>query len=880
MPPSIKKIMLNAKDSNYVEGMNTLDEAKVLHDGEAVEIVNAIPGIPPRMRKGCAGQVLTYSGLPATILYVVSKPFHTTVPSHYGGAAGSIEATFFWAKDRYSQNAHRCYLCYVKHSYASYPAAVPVVYGNNSPVYVDVYNELNDRYGFDFAVVGNIVYARYYSTENRRGKMFAVELFNSGGSFPLKGREIPNSTWNAGLSFSANEFRSELVSQSEATVAGSFAFGYSMTLVRRTDADPGVIHTYAPGTIESTEAVESRAAYWDSDLPDGTPVRLWIKPASLGGIRQNNEWGFTHVRIYRTDNLAGSFDSDAGNRTIRQILNGATRFFLMDVPIEAFYNGLNQLQEVADTTTVGSLQGELNQLSSYNYTFPPADGHKMIYFKDRLFLMGEKGAVFFSEIPGGDGGGDEGYAQTHKDKYALWFKPLINRLDLDVEERTASAGMAALGGDLYLFKENKVYMIIGGDPTAFNAYRTANDKSGCPFPDTITKAMLSGQEVLFYMGNAGPAYITAGGNGRQFTEFKIKEFWPDTGSDLFKGWWEYHDRRDGVQNCAAAFWNNTIWVFLQFGSYVTGTLKETKIFGYVSAGETNGAFEVRLADNAGFSKYQVNNIVITNDNKAVTVGDCIFNNSLKTVFVDFLSNEESYDTLQGGQDAEVVKARPNFTLLSRKIYPGPLERSISELFRVTAYTEFTDDTPEDKPFTLEIRSNRLRTIWDYHDKRGRSWFHSNQLGTPIPIIANRDMITRQDGGTWTPHMLQGYAVYLYNEAAPTNGIWRKVCDNGSSNLAVDVAVGATHTHIRLIAVPSVRLNIDFVPQADFIGEFFQYKLTKAIPGNRKFDWYGVEIQAVPRPQLDIESITGALPSDGTTNHALPSYSNANFNTWE
>jgi len=868
MPPSIKNLMLNAKDSNYIKGMNTLDEAKVLQDGEAVEIINAIPDIPPRMRKGCVGKVPVCDG--GSALLVASKPFYTTFVANGGGNVNnSLDVVLFWV--HIGLDIYHLYYAYESLNfqtipYTKYPVIRPVEYIGGGQVYV-----IGNYNNFDFVKVGDTVYGRAKIVLQSSGpdyrKMFALEYNYVNNEYKIQGRSIPTSNWNSGLKLDDTSFRID--DDATGKFSGDFAFGYSLTLVRRTDTGYSPITTtYAPGIIESPEVVASRYGVIRENAPNDDPVSIYIKPASLGGITANNQFGFTHARIYRTDNLIGSFQSNNTPETKMDNLNGATRKFLMDVSISAFYDNNNIIQKVKDTVSAAALKGELNQLSSYNYTFPPADGYRMLYFKDRLFLIGENGAVFFSAVPGEDGGSDLEYAQLHKAKYALWFSPLFFRIDLDVEERTASTGMGTLGDDLFLFKENKVYMVIGGDPLTPNAFRTINDKTGCPFPDTITRAILFGQEVLFFMSNAGPMYITAGGNSRQFTEFKIKEFWPDTGSDLFKGWYEAINRPNGVSNCTAAFWNNAIWVFLQFGG------NEAQIFGYVSTDETNGAFEVRLADKDGvgfeFPKYRINNIVITNDNRALTVGNNYDNDNLKCVFVDFLGNEESYDTFQDGQGTIPVRARPNFILLSRKIYPGPLERSISELFRVTAYNEFTVDRLEDKPFTLEIHSNRYRTMWDYHDPRGRSWFQSNQLGKPVAVITNKDMVVRQDGGAWTPHTLQGYAIYLYNEAAPHNGIWRKVKDNGTDGLTVNFAVGAYHTHIRLIAVPRVRLNIDFVPQADFVGEFFQYKLTKVIPSDRNFDWYGVEIQAVQRPQLDIESIAGGLPSDSTMN----------FNAWE
>jgi hypothetical protein len=249
--------------------------------------------------------------------------------------------------------------------------------------------------------------------------------------------------------------------------------------------------------------------------------------------------------------------------------------------------------------------------------------------------------------------------------------------------------------------------------------------------------------------------------------------------------------------------------------------------------------------------------VITNDNRAITIGNVYLANSLYLALVNFLSNEESCDTLQKYEDNYAQQVRPNFSLLSRKIYPGPLERSVSELFRVTSYCDFSEDRLGDRPFLLEIMSNRLRTFWDYY--AGRTIFQSNQLGKPV-AGTSLNGFTRGDGKTWTAGALVGYAAYLYHKDYPDNGVWANVRGNTETHLEFDTGVGMNFTHVRLIAKSTVRLNIDFAPKADFVGEFFQYRITKAIPKDRNFNWYGLEMQAIPRPQLDVESLVGGEPN--------------------
>ena len=820
--------MLTAKDTNYVKGMNSLDDPKILSDGEAVEIVNAIPGIPLKMRDGCEGKVLYYwrdtyyekiSG------YVVSEPFYMSIHDK--------EYVFFWTKDTVGGTNVTRRLWYIDLSdlLQNTPPAIQLlsVWGASF---------VPQEVEFNFVRIGDIIYTRRKYGNNN---MFAIEFKSNNLTFAA--REVPAADFTEHPVLGQNSFDIS----ANGIFTGSIAFGYSLTLVRRIDtASPNPITTYAPGLIESPEAPSSRYGVIMSNT-SGFGLGINIIPVTTG-VEEDNVYGFTHVRVYRTENLYASLPNPGGGMADPENqahLAGATRYFVMDVPLSYFVNnGSVPTVAVPDTVPPAALDGEMNQLQSFNYTFPPPDGYRMLYFKNRLFLMGEKGAVYFSEIPGGDGGGDAEFAQVDKAKYSLWFKPLHWRLELDVEESTASTGIDYYGDDLYLFKENKVYMIIGSDPLG-SPLRTVNDKTGCPFPDTITRAIIGGREVLFYLGNVGPTLISEGGNSRPFTEFKVKELWPESKSRIWGG-------GANGQYCSAAFWNNVLWVF-----YIGINLRlpdetENKMFGYISTDEVAGAFEIRIADLE--SKYTTGNLAITNDNRAIAISEAGSN----IVSVDFLGNAESCDTLKVSGSDVPHSARPNFRLLSRKLYPGPLERSISELFRATSYCDFSEDRLDDRPFSLEITSNRLRTVWDYY--ADRTVFQSNQFGKPVAGSSYKDSFKREDGRTWTAGALVGYAAYLYHEDYPDNGVWANVRGNTAVNLEFDTGVGMNFTHVRLIAKSTVRLNIDFAPQADFAGEFFQYRITKVIPKDRNFNWYGLELQTIPRPQLDVESLVGGEPN--------------------
>jgi len=836
------------KDSNYLKGMNSVDDPKTLQDGECVEIVNAIPDQPLRLRKGCEGKILFDTD---TLGWVTSKPFYASF--RHG------DYVFFWIQGG-------LYSALVSKG-AGYGVAEEVRYElPDAPPFV---TPLNDQNGFDFVRIGDIVYTRidqYNPNFGGSSKMFAIDRYEAGAGGPrgFRGRVIPIDSFDNNPKFADSSPRYDINSGSK-VFKGNFAFGYSLALIRRTGNIPA--NAYAPGVIESPEIPSERRSVMRSDsLSDSDTASIYIRLTSV--MPHINVFGFTHVRVYRTHNLYlrptddGSvpFDTDAERQ---QFIGGATRYWLMDIPISTIHLFSD---EVEDTVSEGALLGETNQLTSYNYTFPPIDGYRMLYFKDRLFLMGWRGNVFFSEIPGGSGGSDLEFSQVQSDKYALWFKPLHYRIELDPEEATLATGLDHFGGDLYLFKQNKVYMIISGDPVSA-PLRIVSDKNGCLFSNTISRAILFGQEVLFYLGSEGPSIISIGGNFRPLTEFKIKELWPETESRLFSGAHDPFENQGGVHQCSSAFWNNTLWVFFQMGikGMIGKNFEDTKIFGFRSLDEVNGAFEIKLAELG--HKYNINSLAITNDNRAIAISNMTdfvpHGWAPPSAIVNFLSSDLSYDTFDDGVAPKQL-ARPVFNLLSREIYSGPLERNVSELFRLVGYCNFMDDLLHGRPFLLDIVNNRYKASYDYYARN--TVFQSNQLGKPIPGTTAPYWFTRSDVGEWKPGTLLGYVAYIYHENYPEDGIWVSVLENTQTGIHVDAILGiGTYAQVRLIARPIIRRNVEFVPQADFIGEFFQYRVTKIIPPDGKFYWYGAELETILRPQLNSENQVGG------------SY---NINSWE
>jgi hypothetical protein len=286
--------------------------------------------------------------------------------------------------------------------------------------------------------------------------------------------------------------------------------------------------------------------------------------------------GATHLRVSRS--LI---------QTTSALAEAATKFWLTDLPISVSTTSFN------DTVTNAALEGEANQLITGYTVAPPAAFIE--YCKGRMFLLDAAGIVYYSESIGGDGGTDLEAAQTQPQPWASLFKPTLYRIDCDYVDGQLASGMKKLGDDLFFFKERKTFALFGGDP-ASAAVSVVSDRVGCAFPYTITKCEIKGLfgKCLLFLGNDGPMVMQEGGRIRAFSEFKIKELWPEKSLELYSELDLDYDWI--VHNCSAAFYKNTWWILYQTKAGVN------RIFGYyfdpdleAESNAPHGALEFQFA---------------------------------------------------------------------------------------------------------------------------------------------------------------------------------------------------------------------------------------------------------------------------------------------
>jgi len=803
---------LTVKDTAAPNGMNSVDNPKILTDGFCEELVNGFPGFPPRIRNGCNG-----IPIPALAEYeLVSEPFYSTYKDY---RSVDKECLFLWMRG--SNEISSYYYLFVYYFDSKICKKL-----NNATLFTET---PKNTLRFNFVKIKDIVYTvADMSGYGLDGKMFAIEHHIEYGSNYIQDtfytRQIANSQASSYLNQS---------NTSEGAFEGITTFGYSVTLVRRSgDFSPTEpVTTYSPGLIESIEDVSKRL--YIMKISETRTANFHI---NLSVDQFYKYCGYTHFRLYRTRNLHNIFNKD-GNRIpydTEKSIAGATRFFLADVPIP------DSLQTLfIDNITDGALSGEMNQLTSFNYTMPPTDAHKSLYHKNRLWLLGRNGKAYFSEIPGGDGGGDLEYSYEETDKFALWFRPLYYRVDLAPEEGGEATAIAALSDDLYLFKGHTVWMIINGEPTKAPLTKVS-DTIGCPYPNTLINVKLQNQKALFFLSNRGPMLITEGGHVQPFTDFKVRELWPELSSDIF---------RNKPYSCSAAFWRDTIWLI-----YKTTKESECKIFAYYSGNDAVGAFEVRFANvyPTESKVFDISHLVPLNENRAISIDNM---NQSRGALVDFLCDGATMDSLAytgGGSGGGSF----NFHLVSRRLYPGPMERSLSELFRAVGYCEFFEDPVNGSPFTLEIKSERHKVKHGYYYENE---LVSNQFGTPVSGSTHRAAFAPDSPVPYWNSGLAGSLAKLYFADDEENTAqYLNIRSITTGTLIFDRSVAGLGDTVKIIGRPKVRTHIEFVPQADFAGSFFQYTVEKVLREGG-FKWFGIELQSLPRPALESEEVAGGMP---------------------
>lgn len=200
-------------------------------------------------------------------------------------------------------------------------------------------------------------------------------------------------------------------------------------------------------------------------------------------------------------------------------------------------------------------------------------------------------------------------------------------------------------------------------------------------------------------------------------------------------------------------------------------------------------------------------------------------------------------------------AKYDLIIESRHIYFGPEERNISELYSVNGSCEFGDDCEANNDFDVELRSDAYRHIQSVAYDTAESAY-SGEKGSNISGGRISDTEFELAVPTWTADELIGYRVWAENTLVAGSGAWFDVTDNTATVLTISGTLPDFSNRINLQARAKIRHNIQIVPQPGFYGSFMKYKVTKKVPVDGNFKWFGVSGEAIPT-NLDPEFFAGA-----------------------
>jgi hypothetical protein len=355
--------------------------------------------------------------------------------------------------------------------------------------------------------------------------------------------------------------------------------------------EPIITYTYNAADAEGIEDIETRQVVLIQP-PDATAESgRGVIPLPTNRSAASSTKHATHIRIFRTE-----------SNTSVVAVKGLTKRYVVDIPLDVV-----AIQDTFyfDALSSVAISGETNQLEVTGFSPPPFG--RYVYWDSntaRLWIYGDPNNEAFAYC-----------STTPSDlsapkKFASWFKPLSLYVTCGRQDEERATGMLSLGGDLYFFKEQSVYVLPDGDINQ-KPYPVSTS-IGCPFPNTISYCnipKLHGFCVLF-LSDTGPAVLLPGGRIEYLHSFAIGELWPEgevqveAGETVARTW----DERNRV---AGAFHQNTYWIFYgDLRAAAEGELDTNKIFGYHFGDDDTsmGPLQIIIPDgpDEGHGEYPVN----------------------------------------------------------------------------------------------------------------------------------------------------------------------------------------------------------------------------------------------------------------------------------
>jgi hypothetical protein len=508
-----EKIIPSAPETLLL-GMNDLDSPKVLQPNEWQLIENSFPGITGKPR----------NGLKELINDLTEKGYNSQPVIFRPHAASMRDSTGKVWLFVITQCRGDSYL-------SEYAIEVwdPVLMTRNV---LEAFKLSNDFCYFGFEKIYNGLYVvfDYGVTTNHTNQYRKTNMVIewSGSSWTVRSMAVDTSPSIA------------TIATGDSATAGILKNNYcsiATTFVKRVTSIGSNISVFEEPAMESMENLANRQYVQMVCSTTYGQLQIPIPSNYASAVAQ----GATHMRVWRTI-------SDP-SLTVAQ---GLSLRYLVDIALTG--SGFDPANIYNDNTSDVTLTGELNYLNTTGYIIPPQGRFIKWVNNSGVLMIGgnpkNQGYWFYSAIP---------QNTAFPQKYASMFNASTQYITCDPYDSQNDTGCEVLAGNLYLFKERKIFIL---DNASFaNVPRRIASTIGCAFPCTLQAAYIPqlGGDCLVFLSEAGPAYIDSSGNVHLLTSFRVGKIWPSmagvmqTPQGVVTDWYS----RNKV---ISSFWNNAWYI--------------------------------------------------------------------------------------------------------------------------------------------------------------------------------------------------------------------------------------------------------------------------------------------------------------------------------
>lgn len=410
---------------------------------------------------------------------------------------------------------------------------------------------------------------------------------------------------------------SEIVDATHATLENPNTDSYTdkEASVLPTVGEPITVNTFLPGVVENIEIIENRRILLVLVVSTDR-ARLLV---SISDVTSAVNQGATHLRYFRT----------LGHST-RETAEGLPHRFVVDIAIKG--TSFTQDKIYRDSASDDELRGETNYLWTTGYSIPPL-GRYSIWAGEGLWIGGvpdNDGHWYYSVRRGTTG---VPFDTEFPQKFASIFNLNGDYKTCSPADGQKDTGCAILNGDLFLFKQRKIFMIYNSNPA--NDPVEASTSIGCAFPNSIQNADIPilGGNVILFVSERGPAYMLPGGKVNLLNEFRVTEL---MSRGLIHKRFKSANKADTTDwyshnKVTSSFWQNTWWLMFgderdadcQLNEDVSGA-SSWKCFGFhfggdgTSVGPFERAFAPHIVSEVEYNIYQPQVLIPVDDNRAYT----------------------------------------------------------------------------------------------------------------------------------------------------------------------------------------------------------------------------------------------------------------------